>query len=187
MKRNTREHIIATAASLFQARGINSTGVDTIAAEADISKMTLYKYFHTKEDLVLEIISLRSREFYDWLSDRLSKLSDDPAEKLQKLIDCIDEWLQNPECAGLPFMKASAEFPQSDNPVNLLSAELAKEFRTYLTKLAADAGAKSPESLGQQLSMLIEGAILSEQLNKGSGALGYAREAAILLIKSSLR
>jgi len=187
MKRNTREHIIATAASLFQARGINSTGVDTIAAEADISKMTLYKYFRTKEDLVLEIVSLRSREFYAWLSNRLNHVSPDPAEQLQKLIDCIDEWLNRPECGGLPFMNASAEFPQTGNPVNLLSAELAKEFRAYLTRLASEAGAKSPESLGQQLSMLIEGAILSEQLNKHSGAIGYAREAAVLLIKANLR
>lgn len=187
MKRDMREHILTTASGLFRARGINATGVDTIVAEADISKMTLYKYFRTKEDLVLEVISLRSREFYDWLNVRLSKASNNPAEKLQELFDCIEEWLQDPACNGLPFLKASAEFPQLDSPINQLSAQLAQELRTYLTTLAAEAEAKAPESLGQQLSMLIEGAILSEQLNRGSGALGYAREAAILLIKSSLK
>lgn len=186
MKRDMREHIIATASGLFRARGINATGVDTIVAEADIAKMTLYKYFHTKEELVLEVISQRSREFYEWLNARLNKVSSNPAEKLQNLFDCIDEWLKNPECNGLPFLKASAEFPQQDSPINQLSAELAMEFRIYLTKLAAEAGAHAPESLGRQLSMLIEGAILSEQLNKGSGSLGFARDAAVLLIKSNL-
>ena len=186
MKRDMREHIIATASGLFQTRGINATGVDTIVAAADIAKMTLYKYFRTKEELVMEVISLRSREFYEWLNARLNKVSHNPTEKLQNLFDCIEEWLKNPECKGLPFLKASAEFPQQDSPINQLSAELAQEFQLYLTQLATEAGAKSPESLGQQLSMLIEGAILSEQLNKGSGALGFAREAALLLIRASL-
>lgn len=187
MKRDMREHIIATASGLFQARGINATGVDTIVAEAEIAKMTLYKYFRTKEELVMEVISLRSREFYEWLNARLSKVSHNPTEKLENLFDCIEEWLNNPECKGLPFLNASAEFPQLDSPINQLSAELAKEFQQYLTQLATEAKARSPESLGQQLSMLIEGAILSEQLNKGAGALGFAREAALLLIKSSLK
>jgi len=182
-----REHIIATASGLFRARGINATGVDAIVAEADISKMTLYKYFRTKEDLVMEVISQRSREFNEWLNARLNKVSNNSAEKLQNLFDCIEEWLKNPESNGLPFLKASAEFPQQASPINQLSADLAKEFREHLTVLAREAGAKSPESLGQQLTMLIEGAMLSEQLNKGSGALGFAREAAGLLIKSSLR
>jgi len=186
MKRNMREHILSTASDLFQARGINATGVDTIVAEADIAKMTLYKYFRTKEELVLAVLSLRSQEFYAWLTARLDKVGPEPSRKLDSLFDCIEEWLQNPECNGLPFLKASAEFPQQDSPINQLSAELAREFREYLTSLAREAGAKSAESLGQQLSMLIEGAILSEQLNERSGAMGFAREAAQLLIKANL-
>lgn len=187
MKRDMRAHIISTASGLFRERGINATGVDTIVAEADIAKMTLYKYFRTKEELVLEVLSQRSREFYEWLNARLGRADTAPTEKLERLFDCLEEWLKNPECNGLPFLKASAEFPQAESPVNQLSARLAQEFREYLTKLAAEAGSKSPEALGQQLSMLIEGAILSEQLNKGAGSLGFAREAAQLLIKTNMK
>ncbi|GBG13838.1 TetR family transcriptional regulator [Novimethylophilus kurashikiensis] len=186
MKPSMREHIIATASDLFKTRGINATGVDTIAATADISKVTLYKYFRTKEDLVMEIIALRTREFCDWLTERLNKESKDPSDKLNRLFDCIEEWIRSPESHGLPFMGASAEFPQPDSPINKLSAELANGFQAYLTDLANEAGAKSPETLGQQLSMLIEGAILSEQLNRAGKSLGFAREAAMLLIKSNL-
>ncbi|HEY8085420.1 MAG TPA: TetR/AcrR family transcriptional regulator [Methylophilaceae bacterium] len=186
MKLSMRNHIIETASELFRAQGINATGVDTIVAEADISKTTLYKYFRTKEDLVLEVLSQRSREFRDWLSGRLSKVGQDPLKKLNGLFDCIEEWMENPESNGLPFLKASAEFPQQDNLVNQLSANLAKEFQQYLTAMASEAKVKSPEALGQQLAMLIEGAILSEQLNKNSGSLGFAREAALSLIKINL-
>lgn len=134
----------------------------------------------------MEIISLRTKEFCDWLTERLNKESKEPAAKLNSLFDCIEEWIRSPESHGLPFMGASAEFPQPDSPINKLSAELARGFQAYLTDLAKEAKAKSPETLGQQLSMLIEGAILSEQLTQSGKSLGFAREAALLLIKSSL-
>ncbi len=186
MKKDMREHILGTASTLFHERGINATGVDTIVAEAGIAKMTLYKYFRTKEALVLEVLARRSREFSEWLSSRLERVSHDPVQKLDSLFDCIEEWLGNPECQGLPFLKASAEFPQQDSAVHQLSAELAKEFRDRLTLLVQEAGVQSPEALGQQLAMLVEGAILSEQLNRGSGAMKFAREAARLLVRSNL-
>jgi AcrR family transcriptional regulator len=187
MAKDMKERILATASSLFDARGINSTGVDTIVAEAGIAKMTLYKYFRTKEDLVLEVLTRRSREFATWLSTRLEKTSTDPADKLQKLFDCVEEWLADPHCSGLPFIKASAEFPQPEHAVHQRSAELLQEFRNYITSLARDAGIAQPDALGLQLSMLIEGAVLSEQLAKGSGALEHARQAARILIESARR
>jgi len=187
MANEMRERILAAASELFDTRGINSTGVDTIVAEAGIAKMTLYKYFRTKEDLVLEVLTRRSGEFSAWLATRLDKSASSPPEKLQMLFDCIEEWLADPHCSGLPFIKASAEFPQPDNAVNQRSAELLQEFRGYITSLAREAGIRTPEALGLQLAMLIEGAVLSEQLAKGSGALGHAKQAARILIDSARR
>lgn len=187
MATDMRERILAAAASLFQARGINATGVDTIVAEAGIAKMTLYKYFPAKEDLVLEVVRRRSREFSEWLSQRLDRTARNPEEKLQQLFDGVEEWLAAPECSGLPFIKASAEFPQQESAVHRLSVELSNEFRAYITALAADAGIRAPEALGLQLAMLIEGAVLSEQLTKNSGALDSARQAARILIDSARR
>ena len=51
-----REKILTTASHLFQTQGINSTGVDNIVAEAGTTKMTLYKYFRSKEVLILEVL-----------------------------------------------------------------------------------------------------------------------------------
>lgn len=187
MAKDMRERILATASELFQANGINATGVDTIVAEAGIAKMTLYKYFPAKEDLIMEVVRQRSREFAEWLSSRLARTAASPTEKLQQLFDGVEEWLADPQCSGLPFIKASAEFPQPDSPVNRLSVELSREFRGYITGLAREAGIRTPEALGLQLAMLIEGAVLSEQLAKGSGALEHARQAAIILINSARR
>ena len=58
-----REKILTVATDLFQTRGINSTGVDTIVATAGTTTMTLYKYFRSKEDLILEVLKRATRTF----------------------------------------------------------------------------------------------------------------------------
>jgi AcrR family transcriptional regulator len=187
MASDMQERILAAASRLFQANGINATGVDTIVAEAGIAKMTLYKYFPAKEDLILEVVKRRSREFSEWLSLRLDRTAKTPTEKLQQLFDAVEEWLANPQCSGLAFIKASAEFPQPDSAINKLSAQLSEEFRSYIIDLAKAAHVRAPEALGLQLAMLIEGAVLSEQLASNPAALEYAKQAARVLIDTASR
>ena len=66
------------------------------------------------------------------------------------------------------------------------SAVLAVELQSYLSKIAAIAGAKDPEALGQQLTILFEGAALVERLNPDAGAAKRAKNAAIMLIRASV-
>lgn len=181
-----REKILNVATHLFQTRGINSTGVDTIVATAGTTKMTLYKYFRTKEDLILEVLKKGHQDFHGWLHEKLAK-SRKPSEKLQKLFDFIEEWVTDPDFQGMAFIKASAEFPNEDNPVHRLSAEQSRQFRNYLTGLADAASVRDAEGLALQLSLLIEGAIQAEQMQRGSGAVAYAKQAAKILIENALK
>jgi AcrR family transcriptional regulator len=180
-----REKILTVATDLFQTRGINSTGVDTIVAVAGTTKMTLYKYFKSKELLILEVLQQGHQEFQSWLNTKLNQSSKKPAEKLQKLFDFVEEWVTSPDFRGMAFMKASAEFPNEENIIHKLSAEHAKEFRNYIAELASQAGVIEVEALALQLSMLIEGAIQAEQMKRGSGAIKYAKKAAKVLIDAA--
>lgn len=180
-----REKILTVATDLFQTRGINSTGVDTIVAVAGTTKMTLYKYFKSKELLILEVLEQGHQEFQSWLNKKLNQSSKKPAEKLQKLFDFVEEWVTSPDFRGMAFMKASAEFPNEENIIHKLSAEHAKEFRNYIAELASQAGVIEVEALTLQLSMLIEGAIQAEQMKRGSGAIKYAKKAAKVLIDAA--
>jgi len=91
-----------------------------------------------------------------------------------------------PEFRGCAFINAAAEFPLEGSPVHQVFAEFYEHFRGYITGLAGRCGSKSPESLALQLSLLIEGAIVSEQMKRHSGAAGQAKQAAIVLIEASL-
>lgn len=177
-----REKILSTATDLFQTRGINSTGVDAIVAEAGTTKMTLYKYFHTKEALILEVLRKSQSEFQYWLDNKLSLNTEKPADKIQKLFDFIEEWVNSPSFLGMGFIKASAEFPDEKNPIHQLSSEQSKNFRLYIAQLATEANIQDAEGLALQLSLLFEGAVQAEQMNRGSGAIKYAKQAAKILI-----
>lgn len=182
-----REKILTVATDLFQTRGINSTGVDTIVATAGTTKMTLYKYFHTKEELILEVLRRGHQDFHQWLNDKLSGNTRKPSEKLQKLFDFIEEWINAPHFQGMAFIKASAEFPSEDNAIHQLSAEQSRQFRNYLAELARDAGVANYDGLALQLSLLIEGAMQAEQMKRGSGAIIHAKQAAKILIDNALK
>jgi AcrR family transcriptional regulator len=184
MKMN--EKIIAIASGLFETRGIQASGVDTIIAEAGIAKATLYKYFPSKNLLITAYLRDKSDKFYDWINTRLASKKADSIEILISLCELVEQWISTPEFHGLPFHIASVEFPDPDHPINQYSAVLAVELQGYLSKIAEVAGAKDPQALGQQLTILFEGAALVERLSPGSGAANRAKNAAITLIKASV-
>ncbi len=182
-----RDKILATATNLFQTQGINSTGVDNIVAVAGTTKMTLYKYFRTKEALILEVLQKNQQDFQTWLDEKLAPSNIKPSEKIQQLFDCIEEWVSSPEFIGVAFIKASAEFPSEENPIHQLSCQQSREFRQFISKLAKDASIKDADGLALQLSLLFEGSVQAEQMKRGSGAIKYAKKAAKILIDGAIK
>ncbi len=179
-----REKILSTASYLFQTQGINSTGVDNIVAVAGTTKMTLYKYFRSKEVLILEVLEKNQQDFQTWLDSKLAS-SKKSSDKIQQLFDYIEEWVSSPAFIGVGFIKASAEFPNEQDPIHQLSSQQSREFRQFISKLATEASIKDADGLALQLSLLFEGAVQAEQMNRGSGAVKYAKRAAKILINGA--
>jgi AcrR family transcriptional regulator len=181
-----KSKILVVATDLFQTRGINSTGVDTIVAVAGTTKMTLYKYFTSKENLILEVLEKGHQDFQSWLSEKLNSNAKKPSEKLQKLFEFIEEWVTSPNFRGMGFIKASAEFPNEESAVHQLSSEQSRQFRQYISSLATEANIQDADGLALQLSLIFEGAVQAEQMKRGSGAMKYAKKASKILIDSAL-
>ena len=182
-----KQKILQVSTDLFQTRGINSTGVDTIVAVAGTTKMTLYKYFETKEELILAVLQQSHQDFQNWMNEKLGGLGGSPNEKIEKLFEFIEEWVTSPSFTGIAFIKASAEFPNEENRIHQLSSQQSREFRQFITKLAQDANIKDAEGLALQLSILFEGAVQAEQIKRGSGAIKSAKKAAKTLIDIAIK
>lgn len=181
-----QEKILQAAAELFYSQGIRATGVDAIAKAANTTKMSLYKYFPSKDELVLAFLRRRDEDFRAWFVGQVEARADTPRAKLLAIFDVIGEWMDIPEFRGCAFINAAAEFPLEGNPVHRVSAEFYDHFRSYIADLAGQCGAKSPQSLALQLSLLVEGAIVSEQMKRHSGAAEQAKQAAIVLIDGGM-
>ena len=186
MSLTLQEKILQAAAELFYSQGIRATGVDAIAKAANTTKMSLYKYFTSKDELILAFLRKRDEDFRVWFVDQVDTKADTPKAKLLAIFDVIGEWLAVPEFRGCAFINAAAEFPLEGNPVHQVSAEFYDHFRSYIADLVGQCGSKSPESLALQLSLLIEGAIVSEQMKRHSGAAEQAKQAAIVLIEGRI-
>jgi len=185
MTRNLREHILNTASELFYSQGIKTTGIDAIVKASGVAKMSLYKYFPSKDDLVLAHLQKKSAAMQDFFSNGLAAKVCEPKQKLLAVFELFEQLLSDPGFRGCPFINAAAEFAETANPVQLAAAEFYKEFNAVLTELARQAGAVNPEQLAAQLSLLISGAIVREQIQRHSGAIRTAYLAAEMLIEHS--
>ncbi len=85
-----REHILNVASELFSTRGINATGVDTIVSAAGIAKMTLYKYFKSKEQLIVEYLQQHDDLLRKGLFDRVGTAQSGTAP-LKELVGAVME------------------------------------------------------------------------------------------------
>ena len=186
MLKNLKQRILEAASELFYSQGIKATGVDAIVKLAGTNKMTLYNYFASKDDLVVAFLRKRDADFTAWFVAQVDSRAEQPKDKLLAIFDIIGEWLDIPEFRGCAFINAAAEFPLEGNPVHQVSAEFYDHFRVYIGELAARCGVREPGNLAVQLSLLIEGAIVSEQMKRHSGAAAQAKRAASVLIASEL-
>jgi AcrR family transcriptional regulator len=185
MATQMREYILGVASELFATRGINATSVDTIVAEAGVAKVTLYKYFKSKEQLILEYLRQYDDKLWKKLTERMTTRDAAPGEKLLTLVNAVMDWIADPEFKGFAFTNATAEFPQDENPVHQTSVEFAQTLRNTLAKIAAEAGIRNADRLALQLSLIIEGAAITERMQHGSGAVEHAKEMAKTLIEAA--
>lgn len=186
MPRNLRDHILQTASELFYRQGIKATGVDAIVKATGVAKMSLYKYFPSKDELVLAHLRKSGETLTARILAGIEARTGDPQRQLLAIFEIFDEFMGNPEFRGCPFINASAEFAEEGGPMQRASAEFYQNFISLMADLAQKAGIADAEKLAKQLAMLIAGAIVSEQMQRHSGAMRTAYAAAEDLIDKQL-
>lgn len=182
MAASRRDHLVDTAVRLFGRDGYHATGIDKILAESGVAKMTLYKHFRSKDELILAALRRRDERFRNWFVRAVEELGRTPRERLLALFDALEEWLARPDFAGCTFINAAAEFGDPDDPIHAAAAEHKRLVLGYIRGLARAAGAPDAEGLARQLMLLTEGAIVITQVSgrvsgQGSGEIGAAAEA----------
>ncbi|KAB0677171.1 TetR/AcrR family transcriptional regulator [Aureimonas leprariae] len=156
-----RDRILGTARSLFRQCGIRGAGVDAIAESAGTNKMTLYRHFHSKDDLIVACLREASVDADKGWGEILASHPDDPRAQLDAWVLLIDRYIQDGMCCEVA--NAAVELPEAAAEVRATIAEFKNQQRERLVRLCFSAGIRRPEALADMLYLLVEGARVSRQ------------------------
>jgi AcrR family transcriptional regulator len=166
-----RARLLAVAADLFYRHGIRAVGVEAIAAAAGTNKMTLYRHFASKDELVAEYLREAAREGDAcWNGFAQAHPGNTLAQLRAWLAEMADHVASNDE-RGCPLANAAVELPDKDHPARRVIEESKRAHRNRLVSLAQEAGLSEPEMLADELNLLLEGARVTAQ-SVGTDGLG---------------
>ncbi len=180
-----RDHLLATAYRLFYRDGYHAVGIDTILAEAKLAKMTLYHHFASKEELIVAVIEQRSALIKERVQTLLKEAGPSPRKRLLAYFDRYDAFISSREFNGCPFIRAVAEYPEIQSPVHQAVIRHKQRGVDTLRALLADFDIAEPEPVAQQISLLIDGALVSAHTFGDTSAWSHARQAALALVQAA--
>ena len=166
-----RDRLLAVAADLFYRHGIRAVGVEAIAEAAGTNKMTLYRHFPLKDELVAEYLR-QSAKASEACWDRFKKAF--PGDALAQLREWLKEMaahVASTDERGCPLANAAVELPEKGHPARRVIEEAKAAHRLRLVRLCGAAGLSEPEMLADELDLLLEGARVTAQ-SVGSNGLG---------------
>jgi AcrR family transcriptional regulator len=158
---DARERIIQAAYDLFCRNGVRAVGIDRVIAEAGVAKMTLYRHFASKEDLVVAVLD-RRRELWTWgwLDAEVRERADAPRDQLLAIFDAFDEWFRRPDFESCLFISCLLESADRKTLMGKASAEGLADVRALIVPRAKQAGIAHPGAFAQQWQVLMAGAIV---------------------------
>jgi AcrR family transcriptional regulator len=183
----TQQRLLQAAFEIFSRRGFHAVGLDAVLREVGVSKQTFYNHFESRDDLILQVLRHRDEFEMDVWRERLVQVAgEDPTARLHALFDVLDIYFQDPEFRGCIFINAAAEFVSTADPAHQIAAGHVLALQQFIETLAQAAGAQDPGVLAEQLTILIQGAIVLRHVSGNPQAAHVARATAELLLQAHL-
>ena len=161
-----RERILLTAHALFYRDGIRATGIDRVIAESGVTKVTFYRHFPSKNELILAFLDYRHQRWIQWFRDALHRHRGFAGEGVRALPAALTEWLSDPAYRGCAFINTAVELggslPQA--------IELARSHKADMTLLIVELlpPSASRDLDAQAIALLVDGAIVRAQLDQAA-------------------
>ena len=175
----TRDRILQTVDRLFYRQGIRAVSVDMIAGELGISKKTLYRFFPSKNELVLAYLKGRFRPLP-------TNTGVPPAQQILNNFDWFARSLTSAkDYRGCAFVNAIAEFGEEESEARSLAITYKDSRRLWFRDLLAELDVDDPDTLASQLAILIDGAYSAMLVRREPAMTQAAVSAARILLKNA--
>jgi AcrR family transcriptional regulator len=172
-RESARERVLVAAYEMFSTQGTRNVGIDAIVERSGVAKMSLYRHFRSKQELIVAFLERREELWtIDWLKATVCQRAMLPADRLLAIFDAFDDWFRSETFDGCSFINVLLEYPVG-HPSRLAAGLHLAKIRIFLTELASEAGVKDAQTFADIWHMMMKGSIVAA----GEGNYNAAREA----------
>ena len=161
-----KRQIVEAAYDLFKARGFYATGVDLIMQTANVSKRTLYKYFPTKNELIVSVLEFYRATYAAYLNQILERQDKTSREKILIIFEDAKLWFEDVNFHGCLAVNAMGEFSGKDRAIEDSCIRFKRWELDILCTLTKDIATQKPDELAYKLFVLLEGMSAIAQVTK---------------------
>jgi AcrR family transcriptional regulator len=172
---SARHRILEAALRLFYGEGIRATGVDRIIAESGVAKMSFYRHFPAKADLVCAFLEEQHKRWMAWFRSRVVLHADERGSMFVAVADALNEWFTSREFRGCAFINTAAEFTGRECRERAAATAYKRDLERLLESFAAAEGLWHPAEAARLALIIVDGAIVRAQMNGDTGAAEDAR------------
>lgn len=160
-----RQQILDTATILFSKHGYHAVGVDWIIAESGVAKMTMYRHFPSKTDLVIAVLRQRQEQCAVSLKAFVAE-AESPLARLERVFEWHQDWFRSAMFTGCMFVHAASEFADKGSSIHGITVEQKADLTQFVEQLAADiVPPEQAKVLAPVIVMLLDGATLAVQIS----------------------
>ena len=159
-----RERILHAAHDLFYRDGIRATGIDRVIAESGVAKVTFYRQFASKDDLILAFLDYRHERWMAWFVDALARHGGAPAA----IAPTLAEWFSGPDYRGCAFLNSVGELATALPAVLEATRRHKQDMTAAVTRLMKPAPGRARTA--RALALAIDGAIVQAQFQASPAA-----------------
>jgi|SRR5665213_225092 len=182
-KGSMRERIIEAATQLFYAQGLRAVSADKIIAQVGITKVTFYRHFPSKDDLIVAYLERRA----EWERAAILQARQAADEDVPTVFRIVTEAIGMESCSpgfrGCPFINAAAEYPDPQHPVRQAVDAHRRWFKRTIVELLDEIHVPNGVHVADQLVMLRDGAMVTGYLGDPATVAGALYDAGRAVIE----
>lgn len=175
---SARERILLAARKLFYENGIRATGTNRLIQEAGVTKVTFYRHFPSKDDLVIAFLHDRHTRWIAWFEDALIRHGGNP----DALVPALAEWFEQEDFRGCGFINTVGEQSQTLPQTREITRQHKQAMTQAIENLLTPAERQS--GLAQSLAVAVDGAIVWTQFSSPQSALASLARIVTILTTS---
>ena len=181
---DVRQRILETADRLFYQHGLRAVGIDRIIAEADVAKMSLYKHFPSKDELILAVLEYREVQILDFFGAAMQQHEKRMKSKLRAFFATLKDWFMSPGFRGCAFQNACVELADPNHPGTQFVREHKQRFQAFIAGIIEESLGKGAAKVAPAIGLLVEGAVVTSVIEGSPHALEIARDAALKMVEN---